>query len=235
MRIDKYLTICNLGTRTEVKKLINAKKVKVNGITVTNNNQGINENIDKVEVNDEIINYKENYYFLLNKPKGYICATSDNKNKIIMELFSDLNKNLVAKLFPVGRLDIDTEGMLIVTNDGEFSHKLTSPKQHIKKVYFVEYDKKLPLNAKEILGNTISLKDGTIFQPSEIQIIDDFHAYLTIFEGQYHQVKRLIYYLGANVTYLKRVKIGNLNLPENLESGKYISLDEESIHRLFEM
>lgn len=234
MRIDKFLHICNFGSRNEVKQLIKSKKVKVNGVLVQSPNQDIQEEQDQVEVNETVVLYQKTYTFLLHKPKGYICATSDNHNKIVLELFSDLNPNLVKKLFPVGRLDMDTEGMLIVTNDGALCHQLTSPKHHIKKVYYVTYDTPLPTNAKEILKKPITLKDGTTFLPSKLEIIDDFHAYITIFEGQYHQVKRLISYLGATVTDLKRIQIGNLMLPKELGCGSYILLDENQIQELFE-
>lgn len=234
MRLDKYLTICNIGSRKEVKTLIKDKKVKVNHVVQINYDFDVNEKIDQIEVNDICISYKEYYYYLLNKPKGYICATSDSHQKTIMELFSDLNQHLVDKLFPVGRLDMDTEGMIIVTNDGMFSHQLTSPNHHVKKVYLVEYDKKLPDDAKVQLAKQIVLKDGTIYQPSYIEIIDENHAYLTITEGQFHQVKRLICYLGANVTYLKRIRIGNLTLPNHLETGKYYELNEKELLKLLE-
>ena len=151
-----------------------------------------------------------------------------------MELFKDLNPLLVQKLFIVGRLDIDTEGMIVVTNDGDFSHQLMSPNHHVKKVYLVTYDKELPDNAKELLNQEIIVKDGTIFQPSILEVIDDFHAYLTIFEGKFHQVKRLINYLGSNVTDLKRIKIGNLDLPKNLEVGCYFELQKSDLSKLLE-
>lgn len=233
MRLDKYLTDCFVGSRTDVKKIISKKKVKVNGVIQSKNDYPVSHK-DVVEVDNQTIKYQEYYYFLLNKPKGYICATTDKTHHTIMELFKDLNPLLVQKLFIVGRLDIDTEGMIIVTNDGDFSHQLMSPTHHVKKVYLVEYDKALPNNAKELLNQEITLKDGTVFQPSILEVIDDFHAYLIIFEGKFHQVKRLINYVGSNVTNLKRIKIGNLDLPTNLEIGSYLELQKSDLSKLLE-
>lgn len=233
MRLDKYLTDCFVGSRTDVKKVISKKKVKVNGVVQTKSDYNVSQD-DVVEVDNQTIKYQAYYYFLLNKPKGYICATTDKTHHTIMELFNDLNPLLVQKLFIVGRLDIDTEGMIIVTNDGDFSHQLMSPTHHVKKVYLVEYDKALPNNAKDLLNQEITLKDGTVFQPSILEVIDDFHAYLTIFEGKFHQVKRLINYVGSNVTNLKRIKIGNLDLPTNLEVGNYLELQKSDLSKLLE-
>lgn len=234
MRLDKYLTSCHVGSRKEVNQFIRYRRVKVNHIVQTNNRFSVQEKLDQVEVDDIIIPYQPYYYYLLNKPKGYICSTADSYQKTIMELFRGLNQHLVNKLFPVGRLDIDTEGMIIVTNDGKFFHQLTSPRHHIKKVYWVEYDKKLPDNAQEMLAKQITLPDGTTYQPAFIEIIDEKHAYITIMEGQFHEVKRLIQYLGSNVTSLKRIKIGNLSLPNHLEVGMYDELNEEDILKLLE-
>ncbi len=229
MRLDKFLSTCNIGSRKEVKKLISNKKVKVNGQIQKNLDTQIDEINDKIELNDKLIEYQQNYYYLLNKPAGYLCATFDKNQKTIMDLFKNLNKKLVNRLFPVGRLDIDTEGMIIVTNDGDFCHRLTNPKHHINKVYFVEYDKELPLDASDKLSIPIKLKDGTIYQPARIKIIDSNHCYLTICEGQFHQVKRMIAYLGSNVTSLKRVRIGGLDLPDTLKCGEYISLGKNEL------
>jgi len=233
VRLDKYLTECFVGSRTDVKKIISKKKVRVNGVIQSKNDYPVSKE-DVVEVDNQIVKYQEYYYFLLNKPKGYICATTDKIHHTIMELFKDLNSLLVQKLFIVGRLDIDTEGMIVVTNDGDFAHQLMSPTHHIKKVYLVEYDKVLPSNAKDLLNQEITLTDGTIFQPSILEVIDDFHAYLTIFEGKFHQVKRLINYVGSNVINLKRIKIGNLDLPIDLEVGNYLELHENELSKLLE-
>ena len=148
-----------------------------------------------------------------------------------MELFNNLPKKLVEELLIVGRLDLDTEGMLIITNDGNFVHTLTSPNSHIEKVYYVEYDKELPDDAPTILENPVILKNTT-YLPSKLVIIDKNQAYLTIKEGQFNQVKRMIHYLGSDVTYLKRVQIGNLKLPDDLPIGKYIELTQNDLKLL---
>lgn len=230
MRLDKFLTECFIGTRSEVKKIIKKKQIFVNDICITSESYNINLEKDIVEYNDKVLKYQEYYYFILNKPSGYICATSDNYHKTILELFRDLPTLLVNKLFPVGRLDIDTEGLLIVTNDGNFSHMITSPNSNINKTYYVEYDLPLPNNVKELVSKEIVLKDGTIFKKSIIEVINEHSCYLTITEGQFHQVKRIIKYLGSNVTYLKRISIGNMKLPEDLKVSQYKEITKEDLN-----
>lgn len=231
MRLDKYLTECFIGTRSEVKKIINKKEIIVNGKVITNESFDVNPINDVVTYKDKIVNYQKNHYFILNKPSGYITSTKDNINKVVMELFNDLPKMLVEKLFPVGRLDKDTEGLLIITDDGEFAHKITSPNHNLNKTYYVEYEGKLNENAQEILTKPIELNDGTIFKEATIFNITNNSCYITISEGQYHQVKRMIHYLGANVTYLKRVKIGNFELPNNLELSHYMEISKEQLEK----
>lgn len=231
MRLDKYLTDCFLGTRKEAKTLIKKGLIKVNDKIIIKEDHNINESIDIVTYNGNILKYQRYYYYLLNKPKGYICANQDDTHHVVMELFNNLPKKLVEELLIVGRLDLDTEGMLIITNDGNFVHTLTSPNSHIEKVYYVEYDKELPDDAPTILENPVILKNTT-YLPSKLVIIDKNQAYLTIKEGQFHQVKRMIHYLGSDVTYLKRVQIGNLKLPDNLPIGKYIELTQNDLKLL---
>lgn len=232
MRLDKYLTSCYLGTRKEVKNIIKQKRIKVNGIITTKDNFEIDENKDIVALDDKALKYQKYYYYLLNKPKDYVSATYDTINKTVVELFLDLPPLLQKELFPVGRLDKDTEGMIIVTNDGDFSHKVTSPKHHVKKTYYVEYEGLLDENSEELLKNGLKDENGITFLPAIIKRISNSSCYLTIEEGKYHQVKRMIHILGGILTYLKRVKIGDLSLPSDLELGKYIELAEDDISKL---
>lgn len=232
MRLDKYLTECFIATRSNAKKMIKSKQIMINGNIVTNDSYQVNLDNDTVIYNNQPIKYQEFYYYILNKPSGYISATKDNNNKVIMELFNDLPELLVKKLFSVGRLDKDTEGLIIITNDGEFAHNITSPNHHIDKTYYIEYKGKLDDNFKEILSKPIKLNDGTIFKESTLTQLSDNACYLTISEGQYHQVKRMIHYLGAEVTYLKRIKIGNLVLPNNLPLSHYIEYSKEELEQL---
>lgn len=229
MRLDKYLTSCYIGSRKEVKVWIKEKKVKVNGIVTTNVGYLVDETKDQVMFQDKGLHYQANYYFLLNKPKGYVSATQDNYQPTILSLFQDLPPMLVQTLFPVGRLDIDTEGMIVVTNDGDFAHKLTSPHFHIEKKYQVTYEGVL----KPYQGEPIILADGTTFLPPKIEPIDHQSLYITLTEGKFHEVKRIISYLGGKVTALTRVQIGSYRLPEDLQVGTYRELSIEDIHQFF--
>lgn len=232
MRLDKFLADCYIGSRSEVKKIIKKKQVFVNNICVTSDSYNVDPKSDNVILNNKVIRYQQYHYYLLNKPSGYISSTSDKHNKTIMELFKDLPILLVNTLFPVGRLDKDTEGLIIITNDGEFSHKVTSPNSNIEKTYYVEYDKPLINNAKEIVANPIVLNDGTSFKKSSLEHISENACYLTITEGQFHQVKRIINYLGSNVTYLKRISIGRLMLPSDMKISEYREITKEELENL---
>lgn len=228
MRLDKYLTKCYLGTRTMVKKIIKDKLIKVNDQIITKEDYDVKENFDKVFYQDQILKYQEYYYFMLNKPSGYITSTSDPLNQTVMELFNNLPPILVQNLFPIGRLDKDTTGLLIITNDGAFAHFLTSPNHHVSKTYVVTYENTLVSNAVSLVEN--GLKDDTnTFRPASIKIIDDNHCYLTIEEGKYHQIKKMIHILGGVLTSLKRIKIGKLTLPADLKEGSFKEIKKEDI------
>ena len=228
MRLDKYLTKCFIGSRSDVKKYIKQKKVKVNNQIITTESFNVNEKEDIVLFDNNKLSYKEYYYFLLNKPQGYITSTNDPINKTIIDLFSDLPTLLQKELFPVGRLDKDTEGLLIVTNDGEFTHKLTSPNYQINKTYYFKYDGTLKENAVNLVKQGIKTQNES-FLPGILEIVDNNSCYLTINEGKYHQVKKMTHELGVVLTYLKRVKIASIELPKDLELGKYIEIDEQMI------
>ena len=230
MRLDKYLVKCFIGSRTDVKKYIKQKKVKVNNQVISSESFNVNELNDIVTYNDKILTYKEHFYFILNKPKDYISSTIDPINKTIIELFKDLPISLQKELFPVGRLDKDTEGLLIVTTDGEFSHKLTSPTSNIKKKYYFEYEGILKDNAINLVKEGIKTQYET-FLPGILEPINDNSCYITISEGKYHQVKKMTHELGVILTYLKRVQIGCIKLPKDLEIGNYIEIDEETIKK----
>ena len=230
MRLDKYLTKCFVGSRSDVKKYIKQKKVKVNDQIITSDSYNINEFEDIVIYDNQIITFKEHYYFILNKPAGYISSTTDPINKTIIELFKDLPVLLQKELFPVGRLDKDTEGLLIVTNDGEFAHKLTSPNTNIQKKYYFEYDGTLINDAINIVEEGMKTQNET-FRPGILEPINDKSCYLTISEGKYHQVKKMTHELGVVLTYLKRVQISSIKLPNELEVGKYVEVDEEIIKK----
>lgn len=233
MRLDKYLSFLGKGTRKEVKEFIKKGLVKVNGITIKKDDFKVNENSDIVMLNGEKLEYEEFVYLMLNKPSGVVSATYDNKDKTVIDLIKDY-KHL--DLFPFGRLDKDSEGLLIISNDGKLAHELLSPKKHVDKKYYVEVLGRVTSEDIESFKNGIML-DGELCKSALLEIIksDDIsYCYVTISEGKYHQVKRMFESVNKKVTYLKRVTFGNLKLDENLKLGEYRKLTEQEINLLKE-
>jgi len=231
IRLDKYLKDMGVGTRKEVKEYIRKKLVKVNDIIIKNDDYKVNEEKDIVTFNDEIIKYEKYVYLMLNKPSGVVSATFDNKDKTIIDL---INGYRHLDLFPFGRLDKDTEGLLIISNDGKLAHDLLSPKKHVDKKYYVEVEG--ILNDSDILsfkeGITI---DDELCKPAILEIIESnkiSKCYVTISEGKYHQIKRMFESINKKVIYLKRITFGNISLDENLKLGEYRKLTEEEIELL---
>lgn len=222
MRLDKYLADMSLGTRSEVKKMIVKGRVKVNNTVIKNSNYKIGDE-DKVYFDDELVEYVEYEYYILNKPKGYLCTSYDKKDPIIMDLIQAKRKDLV----PVGRLDKDSEGLILITNDGILNHNLLSPNKHVNKKYYVELDKDIPYDAGEVFSKPMDLGDF-ISKPAKYEKITNRSAFLTIAEGKFHQVKRMFEKIGTNVIYLKRVEFKNLKL-DGLEVGDYRALTNEEI------
>lgn len=229
MRIDKFLANSGIGTRTEVKDILKSRKVRVNDKIVINGSVHVDEKNDLIKVGDEVISYKKYVYIMLNKPQGIISATEDKFHKTVIDLLG--NEYRTFNLFPVGRLDIDTEGLLILTNDGNLAHNLLSPKKHVDKTYYVEVknsikkeDILLVEKGIEISGNYIT-KSGKLVVDKN----DTKKGYITISEGKFHQVKKMFHKLQNEVIYLKRVSMGNLNLDNNLKLGEYRELTEEEI------
>lgn len=227
LRLDKYLSDSGYGTRSEIKKLIKTKVVFVNDSLVTDSSYQVNLEDDTVKVNDKIINYQEYYYFMLNKPSGYVSATVDNFQKTVLDLIHENIKDL----YPVGRLDIDTEGLLIITNDGPLGHDLLSPKKHIEKTYNVILKNDITSEQVEKLTNGVLIDDYQT-KPSIVKIVSDKNIHLTIYEGKFHQVKKMAQAVGNEVTYLQRLKMGTLELDKNLELGSYRPLTIEEINYL---
>lgn len=227
IRLDKFLANHGFGTRSEVKKLISKKKVKVDGLIVEKADFKINEN-STVSVEDFDIVYKEFVYYIMNKPAGYLCATKDESQPVVLDLIEDYRKNLAI----VGRLDKDSEGVLLLTNDGQLNHFLLAPSSKVAKKYYAKLDSVLPENAKEILENPIQFKDfetkGSVFQQ-----IDETSAYLTIWEGKHHQVKRMFEKVGCTVTYLKRVEFAGLKV-DNLPVGQYRELTKQELEMILQ-
>lgn len=227
MRLDKYLANSGIGSRCEVKRFIKDKRVKVNDEIIRKDSFDVDESKDIVLFDDSVVRYKKFYYVLLNKPKGYVSAVIDNVYPPVMDLLLDYE---FANLFPVGRLDVDTTGALLLTNDGDLAHKLISPKYHVDKVYEVTVDKKIPSNLVEFFKNGIDL-DGELTLPADLKIIDDKHAELTLHQGKFHQVKRMFKKFDINVLGLNRKKFADLSV-EDLELGEYRELTEDEEAKL---
>lgn len=255
MRLDKFLANSGIGTRKEVKEILKNKKVSVNDIFVKDEKIQIDEEKDVVKYENKIVNYKPFVYIMMNKPAGVISATEDNHHKTVIDLLNNNYKTY--DIFPVGRLDIDTEGLLLLTNDGVLSHNLLSPKKHVDKKYYVKIARPLSESDIKKLENGIKLEENFITKNAKIEIIknnfeknsENFEfienkktennvkenenlVYITISEGKFHQVKRMFKAVGNEVLYLKRLKMGNLWLDESLELGKYRELTEEELNSL---
>ncbi len=229
IRLDKMLAHSGYGTRKEVKEFIRKGNVIVNGEIILNDDFKVNEKEDEIIIADETIEYEDKVYLMLNKPDGYITATIDDKNPTVLDLIYGYD---YCNLFPVGRLDKDTEGLILLTNDGKLAHRLLSPKYHVNKVYFVRYEGKLTDEAIDRIISGIELEDQTKCLPAEIEILKDNEVLLTIQEGKYHQVKRMFERVNCKVIYLKRIQFGDLKLDDKLEIGKFRELTEEEINKL---
>lgn len=227
MRLDKYLKECGYGSRSEVKKIIKNKNILINDVIVTNSDYNVNLSFDIVKFKDEVIKYQKYYYFLLNKPGGYLSATSDNSQPTILDFFSDYSH---LDLFPVGRLDKDTTGAIIITNDGELAHRLISPKYHVDKVYIATLDKDVDPSIKEEFESGIIL-DNEMTLPSKFEVISPNTCRVTLHQGKYHQVKRMFEYFNYKVVSLHREKFAFFSL-DNLPEGKFRLLNDEEINTL---
>ena len=227
MRLDRMLSDAHAGTRSQVKKLVKEGRVTVNGVTAKQSSVQIDPINDVICLDGNRLNYEEHVYLMLNKPAGYISATRGNV-PIVMDLIPDYKG-----MFPCGRLDKDTEGLLLMTNDGPLAHHLLSPNHHVEKEYYVEH--KLPLTQDDIQAIT----EGITFQsvtycPAGYEKISDTSCYLTIREGKYHEIKMIFESLGDKVVYLKRIRMKNLRLDESLKPGEYRPLTAQEIADLKE-
>lgn len=227
MRLDKYISDMVTSSRKEAKKLINKKRVKVNGEIILDEGYKVNEHNDIIMIDEKQIIYQQFHYYILNKPKGLVTSTLD-ENPTIMSLIHEYPKYNLA---PVGRLDKDTEGLLLITDDGILSHLLTSPKHHVDKTYYVELLKDISISDIQKLEEGIILDDGYKTKEARVKMISPKTIELTIHEGKYHQVKRMLESVNNKVTYLKRISFGPLNLG-NLELGTYRELTEKEVEIL---
>lgn len=228
-RIDKIISSQGKYSRSEVKKLISKKRIKVNGILASRPEEKFDVYSSEIYVNDELISFKKNLYLILNKPKGYVSATEDRNDKTVIELVPEnLKRN---GLFPAGRLDKDTTGMMIITDDGEFAHNILAPRKHIKKTYRVVIDKEIDENMIKQFKKGIVLNDHVCCS-AEFEVINQNTALVTITEGKYHQIKRMFGNFGAKVLELHRISMGKLNLPQDLKVGECRELTEEELKLL---
>lgn len=227
IRIDKYLSNMGKGSRSELSKVIKKGTVNVNGKIVKDPSFKVDETKDTVIFMGEEVTFKKNLYIMLNKPKGYITATEDDYNKTVLDLIDDpLIKKRVA---PAGRLDIDTEGFVFLTDDGDLNHFITGPKCHVRKRYLVHLRDTLSDEDIKSLEKGVTLDDGYKTKESKVIKLKDDKCFIDLYEGKFHQVKRMFEAVGNKVIYLKRIIIGNLILDENLELGEYRELTNEEI------
>lgn len=233
MRLDKLLAHCGFGTRKEVKDYIKKGYVLVNNKVVKVDKTQVNPQEDVIEVDGEIIHYEEYVYYMLNKPQGYVSATEDNLHPTVVELIDDYYRN---DLFPVGRLDIDTEGLLILTNDGQLAHQLLSPKKHCPKIYYARIDGEVNNVDVERFRDGVVIDDDYLCKSAKLEILNVHQGKseitVEIYEGKFHQVKKMFEAVGKKVEYLKRIQMKNLKLDENLNLGEYRRLTDEEIDRL---
>ncbi len=235
MRLDKFLADSGFGTRSEIKKLIKSGAVTVSdkGGERLKPETKIDENNDCVFVYGEKVVYRKFIYLMLNKPDGYVSATYDYKLPVVLDLVPE--EYLHFEPFPVGRLDIDTEGLLILTNDGALSHRLLSPKSHVPKTYYAKIDSFVTENDVTAFKDGVVLDDGYKTLPAELKILKSdsvSEIELTITEGKFHQVKRMFEAVGKKVIYLKRIKMNNLKLDEELGLGEVRELSEDELRLL---
>lgn len=230
-RLDKFISNQRVDvSRSSVKEYLKKGQVTVNGVICKRGETKIDPLHDEIKVEGKKIEYKKYLYIMLNKPSGVVCATRDGLSKTVLELLpEDLRRT---GLFPAGRLDKDTEGFVLITDDGELSHKMLAPKSHVPKVYYVKLERALKDGAKDEFLKGITLSDGTGCMPAELEKISEKEAYVTLHEGMFHQVKRMFEAVDNKVVFLKRIKIGGLDLDKHLELGEVRELSPGEVELL---
>ena len=237
MRLDKFLVACAVGSRTEVKNFLKAGRVTVNGKKEKSAKLQINEESDEICFDGQKLEYEEFVYYMMNKPQGVISATEDPKHKTVLDLLDDYAR--AKEVFPVGRLDIDTHGLLLLTNDGKLAHALLSPKRHVDKTYLARINGVMTDVDVETFAQGVPLKDFTC-QPAKLELVsvdtekEESLIRVTIAEGKFHQVKRMVAYCGKEVVDLQRLTMGTLILDEDLKRGVWRRLSKEELEGLLE-
>ena len=229
MRLDKFLCDTAGLTRTEAKNAVKKGQIAVNGQVQKAADFKVKENTDTVTFQGKPLSYAAFHYYMLHKPAGVITATEDKKESTVMDI---LREEKVKNLFPVGRLDKDTEGLLLITDDGELAHNLLSPKKHVDKEYLVKVRDSISEEDCRKLSEGVDIGDEKPTAPAKVERVAEKEILLTIREGRFHQVKRMLQAVGNEVLYLKRLSMGSLRLPEALEKGAYRPLSEEEIYKI---
>ncbi len=235
MRLDKLLAHCGIGTRKEMKQLIRKGHVQVNGDIVKKDDYQVNENKDIVELDGQRIDYRRYVYLMLNKPQGYISATMDQVHPTVIDLIEGYEHY---DLFPVGRLDIDTVGLLLLTNDGQLAHHILSPKKHISKIYYAKINARVDEEDIKVFKQGLDLGDF-VSLPANLTILkasdEESEVEIEIVEGKFHQIKRMFEAVGKQVVYLKRLKMKNLVLDPSLKEGEYRELTNDELENLIKI
>ena len=233
MRIDKLLSNSGYGSRKEVKHLLKSGSVFCNDEKITDAKKHVDPDKDFITVHGEQVHYKEFIYLLMNKPAGYISATEDDRLKTVLDILEP--EDAIKKPFPVGRLDRDTEGLLVLTNDGQLAHEVLAPKKHVPKTYYAVIQGIVTEKDVELFASGITLDDGYVTKPGQLKILSSgpkSEIELIITEGKFHQVKRMFEAVDKKVIYLKRIKMGELELDRELQTGEYREMSEEEIKLL---
>lgn len=229
MRLDKFLCDCNRGTRSQIKKDIKSGFVTINGEKALKPEQYVDENEDRVFYKGQLCVYEKFVYYMLHKPAGVVSATEDKQERTVIDLLGETKRG---DLFPVGRLDKDTEGLLLITNDGALAHELLSPVKHVEKEYECRLAYPFDDMQKIQLEQGVDIGEKALTKPAAVRILDEKKIMLTITEGKFHQVKRMLNAVGNEVVYLKRLRMGQLTLDEELPKGSFRRLTEEETEKL---
>ncbi len=232
LRLDKYLADMQVGTRSRIKEMVRKGRVMVDDVVVKSSDLKVTPGVSRISVDGRVVGYAHMEYYMLNKPAGVVSATEDANCRTVLDC---IERKMRKDLFPVGRLDKDTEGLLLITNDGDLAHALLSPKKHVEKRYYVEIDGMLDDDMVKVLSEGVDLGDF-VTMPAKVSIFGilpgKMAVIITIMEGKFHQVKRMFEAVGRTVTYLKRVSMGPLILDETLKTGEYRALTEAEIDML---
>lgn len=232
IRLDKYLADMGMGTRSELKKMIRSGRVQIDGVPAKKPEEKVNIESQTVTLDGKSVVYQTMEYYMLHKPAGVVSATKDKKEKTVLDLIDGQKRK---DLFPVGRLDKDTEGLLLITNDGDLAHRLLAPGKHVDKVYFAHIDGRVTEEDIQQFAEGLDIGDEDLTLPAKLEILvsaEESEILLTIQEGRFHQVKRMFEAVGKKVTYLKRMSMGSLVLDEHLKKGEYRPLTKEELEKL---